>query len=357
MRTRRLKTTGAWGVSALMAVTVLMMASPTSAQEQLVITSWGGNLLPVQRKVYFEPFAREAGVKIVEDEWGGELAKLRAMVQAGAASWDVVEVSDAQLQSGCNEGLLEPIDWSKVGGKDKFVADAVHECGVGTSSSSAVIAFNADKITGRQPTTLKDFFDPIGFPGPRALRKSPRYNLEVALLADGVTPAELYRVLGTEEGVTRAFRKLDQLRPHVKVWFTQWAEAIQLLVDGEVYMTMNGNGRVWAAATQDKKNLKIIWDNQGAGYDYWAIVKGTKKRDLAHRYIEFASQDRNMTEFTKLFRYGPTVNSVIASMPPEIARDMPSTPDNMKTSYRVSAAFWADHNDDYTVRFNAWLAK
>ena len=122
-------------------------------------------------------------------------------------------------------------------------------------------------------------------------------------------------------------------------------------------MTVNGNGRVSAAIEQDKKNLAIIWDNQGLGYDYWAILKGSKRKDLAYRFIDFASQDQNMTEFTKLFRYGPTVKTVIAAMPPAIAKDMPSTPANTRTAYRIDAAFWADHLDDYTVRFNAWLAK
>jgi putative spermidine/putrescine transport system substrate-binding protein len=344
-----------WGLSVV--ALILGTPAPTHADTQLVITSWGGNLQPVQRKVYFEPFAKETGTKVVEDEWGGEMAKLRAMVQSGAPSWDVVEVSDAQLVIGCNEGLLEPIDFSKVGGKDRFVPDAVAECGVGTNTSSAIIAYNADRFPKEAPSTLKDFFDVAKFPGPRALRKSPRFNMEIALLADGVPVSELYKVLGTEEGVARAFKKLDQIKPSIKVWFTQWAEAIQLLVDGEVYMTMNGNGRISAAVEQDKKNLKIIWDNQGAGYDFWAIVKGSKMKDAALQFINFASQDRNMTEFTKLFRYGPTVKTVINAMPPEIAKDMPSTPENMKTAYRVSASFWGDHNDDYTVRFNSWLAK
>jgi putative spermidine/putrescine transport system substrate-binding protein len=263
------------------------------------------------------------------------------MVQSGSPTWDVVEVSDAQLQIGCNEGLLEPIDFSKVGGKDRFVPEAVHECGVGTNASSAIIAYNGDRFPTNPPTALKDFFDVARYPGPRALRKNPRFNMEMALLADGVPTTDVYKVLGTEEGVTRAFKKLDQIKPHIKVWFTQWAEAIQLLADGEVAMTMNGNGRVWAAAAKDKKNLKIIWDNQGAGYDFWSVVKGSKRGDLAMKFIAFASQDRTMTEFTKLFRYGPTLKSVVDRMPPEIARDMPNATANMTTAYRVSASFWA----------------
>src|SRR5438067_1494211 len=101
--------TGGLAVAAL----VMSTSLPVRVDNQLVITSCGGNLQPVQRKVYFEPFMKETGTKVVEDEWGGEMAKLRAMVLSGAPSLDVVEVSDAQLEIGCNEGLLEPIDFAK----------------------------------------------------------------------------------------------------------------------------------------------------------------------------------------------------------------------------------------------------
>src|SRR5262249_2839597 len=213
------------------------------------------------------------------------------------------------------------------------------------------------QFAAKRPGNVVDFFDGPNFPGPGALRKSPRFNMETALLADGVPTADVYKVLGTEEGVTRAFKKLDQVKPHIKVWFTQWAEAIQLLADNEVAMTMNGNGRVWPAAAKDKKNLRMIGASQGAGYDFWWGGKGSKRVDLGMKFIAFASQDRTMTEFTKLFRYGPTLKSVVDKMPPDIARDMPTATANMKTAYRVSAPFWADHNDDYTVRFNAWLSR
>src|SRR5690606_102014 len=96
-------------------------------------------------------------------------------------------------------------------------------------------------------------------------------------------------------------------------------------------------------------------DNQALGYDFWSIVKGSKNVDAAVKFIEFASRDENMQKFTEAYRYGPTLKAVIDKMPPEIAADMPTAPDNMKTYYRIDQQFWIDHSDDYTTRFNAWL--
>ena len=41
------------------------------------------------------------------------------------------------------------------------------------------------------------------------VRKRSELNLEFALLADGVAPADVYTVLATQEGQDRAFAKLD----------------------------------------------------------------------------------------------------------------------------------------------------
>ena len=38
----------------------------------------------------------------------------------------------------------------------------------------------------RRPQTIADFFDLEKFPGKRGIRKSPKANLEMALMADGV---------------------------------------------------------------------------------------------------------------------------------------------------------------------------
>ena len=67
---------------------------------------------------------------------------------------------------------------------------------------------------------LSDFFNLDAFPGKRGLRKSPKANLEMALAADGVASADIYEVLGTDEGVDRAFAKLDTIKDSV-IWWKQ----------------------------------------------------------------------------------------------------------------------------------------
>ena len=83
--------------------------------------------------------------------------------------------------------------------------------------------------TGRP--TIADLFDLQKFPGKRALQKDPFVNLEWALIADGVAIKDVYKVLGTPEGVDRAFKKLDTIKKDV-VWWEAGAQPPQLLADG-----------------------------------------------------------------------------------------------------------------------------
>ena len=66
------------------ATTVLAVSVPqTTIAQQLTITSWGGSYSMSQRKAYYEPFMKETGLTILEDEWDGSIALIRAMVETG----------------------------------------------------------------------------------------------------------------------------------------------------------------------------------------------------------------------------------------------------------------------------------
>ena len=72
---------------------------------------------------------------------------------------------------------------------------------------SQVILFAPERFPGAKPQSLEDFFDTTKFPGRRAMKRgSGKYNLELALLADGVAPKDIYPTLSTEP----AWRGLSQ---------------------------------------------------------------------------------------------------------------------------------------------------
>lgn len=336
------------------AALVLMagVASQVQAQ-QLTVVSFGGLGKQAQEKAFYQPFSKSNKVDIVAGEFNGEMAKIKAMVETGQVGWDVVEVESSELVRGCSEGLFEPLDWSKIGDKKQFVDSAVNECGAGIFIWSTVLAYDSKKLA-KAPTGWTDFWDVKTYPGKRALRKTAKFTLEIALLADGVSPGQLYNVLGTPEGVDRAFKKLDQIKSSIQ-WWEAGAQPMQWLVSGDVVMTSAYNGRV-TAAQKEGHPFSIVWSGSLYDLDSWAIVKGSKNKALAEQFIGFASRPENQKVFAETIPYGPTNMSAIAQIDPKVRPDLPTAPENLKGARGVDTDFWIEHGEELEQRFNAWAS-
>jgi len=326
-----------------------------AAADGLTITSWGGAYQTSQRKTYFEPFATSTGTKITEEEYNGEIAKIRAMVEANSVTWDVVDVDTPTAQQGCDEGIFEKLDYAKIQPKDKYIDGAATECAVANMVYSTVIAYDGDKLK-EGPAGPADFFDTAKFPGKRAMWKNPSGNLEFALMADGVPADQVYAMLATPEGVDRAFKKLDTIKKDV-VWWEAGAQPPQLLASGEVVMTTVWNGRIYDANKNEGKHFKIVWDGQIQDFDMWAVPKGAKKADLIYKFLAFANDPSVMANQSKFISYGPTLKDAIPHIAPDILKDLPTAPENSKNVLVLNTAFWGDNGEELRKRFNTWIAQ
>ena len=168
-------------------------------------------------------------------------------------------------------GLIERIDpavlaksLDSAAPEKDYIAGGLTPCAVASVAWSSLIAYDQrawpaqrrDQRRGRQaaeraplaaartPDRLKDVFDVVAFPGKRAFRRSPRYLLEMGLIADGVAPEDVYRLLAGEEGTTRAFSRLELLRGHIN-WVETPAAASRQLAERSAVMAMVYSGRAF----------------------------------------------------------------------------------------------------------------
>lgn len=332
----------------------LLMASGLAGAADLTVISFGGSNQKAQVKAFYEPYTKTTGGKIVAGEYTGEQAKVKAMVEAKNMSWDVVEVESPELARGCEEGLYEKLDMSKIGPKADFVPASLSECGIGIFVWSTVLAYNSDTLK-TAPKSWADFWDLKKFPGKRGLRKGAKFTLEFALLADGVKPEDVYKTLGTKAGTERAFKKLDQIKSSIQ-WWEAGAQPPQLLAAGDVVMSTAYNGRI-ATAQKEGKKLGISWTNNIYDFDSWGIPVGTPNKAEAYKFIAFASKPENQKVFAGEIPYGPTNLKGTAMVDKAIAADLPTAPQNMKGALASNTAFWVEHGEDLEQRFNAWAAK
>ncbi|WP_437608332.1 ABC transporter substrate-binding protein [Erwinia sp. V71] len=338
----------------VLALAVFTTLAFSAQAENLTVVSFGGLNKDAQDKAFYKPFTAATKTTIEAGEYNGEMARIRAMVETGQVGWDVVEVESPELVRGCDEGLFEPLDWSKLGKESDFVKGAVSECGAGIFLWSTVLTYDANKLK-TAPQGWNDFWDVKKFPGKRALRKSAKFTLEIALLADGVKREDIYKALATEEGVARAFKKLDQIKSNIQ-WWESGAQPLQWLVSGDVVMTTAYNGRI-SAAVKEGHNFQMIWNNSLYDLDSWAIVKGSKNKAQAEQFIAFANKPENQKVFAENIPYGPTNSHTSALIDAATLKNLPTAPENLAASLQVNTEFWIEHGEELEQRFNAWAAK
>ena len=335
----------------------LSCGNPAQAGE-ITVVSWGGAYSASQRKAFYEPFMEDTGQVVLEDEWEGDIERIRTWVETGSYRAHTIDAPSQQLLAGCDEGIWEPIDYGKLGlSPDDFLPDAAHECGVGNVSWSTVYAYRTDVFPEDGPVNWADFWNVDKFPGKRGVSKSPTFNLEFALIADGVPVTNVSSILNSKAGVERAFEKFEELKPHI-TWWETGTEAIQLLTDKEVAMSTGWNGGFYSAIVREGQPFGIVWDGQGMDYDYWVVPKDHPEADLAYEFIAFASKPERLAEQVRYIPYGPLLREAynyIGPDHPDILPFLPTSPQNVTKGFKRDTAFWANQYETLFTRFQGLI--
>ncbi|WP_250528437.1 ABC transporter substrate-binding protein [Caballeronia sp. GAWG2-1] len=323
--------------------------------DELVTVNYGGVVGEAQKRAWVEPFAKASGISTTAVSYTGDQAKIKAMTSSGDVTWDVVEIGSQNLGRGCQDGLYEKLDWSKIISKSALSSEAVSQCGAGIFVSSTVLAYNPTLVKGT-PSGWKDFWDVKKFPGKRGMRKDAHYNLEIALMADGVPTSQVFKVLATKEGQDRAFRKLEELRPNIQ-WWEAGAQAPQFLAAGDVVMTTAWNGRISAAQKEGNKNLAVSWRQNIADLDFFVIPKGTKRKEAAEKFIGYSVGETGQKAFAGQISYGPVNKAALKALDTKTLENLPNAPQNAVDALTEDFAFWTDNGDALDSRFSAWASK
>ncbi len=341
--------------SLLVAPVAAALGAPVAQAQRrdLTVASWGGTYQEAQREVFFRPWAAARGQRLLEETWDGGIDVLRARIRAGTNTWDLVQVEGEELLLGCAEGLFETLDPEEIGGRDAYLPSAVHACGVGAVTYAFVLAWDRARLA-TPPAGWADLFDTRRVPGRRALRRGPKATLEIALMADGVTPAEVYPTLGTEAGVARAFARLDAIRDAI-AWWERGSQPAQWLTTGEVALAVAYNGRIAAANAQGGHDLGILWRQHLSAMDSWVIMRGSPNRAQAVDFLRFAGQAEAQAALPPRIPYGVTARGADARLPREVLLRLPTAPANAETALRIDDRFWVDNIDRLGRRFDAWV--
>jgi putative spermidine/putrescine transport system substrate-binding protein len=355
----------------LLATTALLsgaLALPAAAEE-VVVMGWGGAYTLSQVEGYHKPFTEETGIRVISVDADNPATPIKAQVEAGNVTVDVASVEYADGIRLCDEGLLEEIDPSILAAapdgtpaEEDFMEGAITDCLIATDVWASIVAYDTTRFPENPPSTIADFFDLEEYPGRRGMRRGAKINLEIALMADGVPPEEVYDLLETEEGLERAFAKLDTIKDEI-VWWEAGSQPPQLLADGEVVMTTAYNGRIFFAQVNDGSPFEIIWDGQVYELEGWVIPRGAPNLENALEFVAHSTTTEASARAAEWISYGPPRRSAAdiektfqgrgeIDMEPHL----PTSEANMQNALMSSYEFWVDRDAELNERFNAWIA-
>ncbi len=329
----------------------------------LTVMTWPGAYGRAQASAQMHPYAARKNVDVRTALWDGDLAEVAAMVKNRTYKADVIDFELPAAVKACSQKLLEKIDPASLpAGADgtpatrDFVPGAIGPCWVGGMVYSQLMIYSP--LMKRTPETLADFFNRKKFPGRRALsRANAKFNLEMALLADGVAPGDVYKMLETPEGLDRAFAKLDALKP---IWAHDSKDALDWVKNGQAVMATALNNDV-----QGEKEFSpgVIWDHQLYELDVLAIPAGNPKKDRALDYIAYATGSAPLAAMANWVPFGPARHSALALVKnnPETGKPMrlllPTAPENFVQAFAINDGWWLAHGEAIASRWQEFVSR
>jgi len=347
--TRRALLNRSIGSAAFVAVAPAIIGRRAAAAERvLYVNTYGGTIRAAETTAYFKPFSEQTGIEVRPVE-GVSLAKLKAAVQSGSYEFDMTILDLFDVYQARIQGLLEPVDLTALHA-DNIAPGCITKDGVYIRCLGTDLCYRRDKFPNGGPKSWADFWDVRKFPGDRSLYNQAFSATAYALLADGVPPDKLYPM-----DLDRAFKKLDEIKPHIKVWWTQGNQSEVLIRDGEVHMMDMWNGRAQAVIDAGAA-VEIVWNGGMLSKSYYVVARGTPRAKLAWQFIEFSNQAKYQAAFSNILPYGPSNPKALDLMSPDQIAKSPTTPDHAAVAFVPDAEWLGPHGAELRERWAQWLA-
>lgn len=318
-----------------------------AAATTLTWASTGGQFQEDEKTALQVPFTTRTGTTF-QNVSPAEQAQVRTMVTAGRTIWDLANMSWIYAGAYCGE-LFEKLDDPALD-RSKFPPGTTGDCFVPTYRYANIFSYNADMYPGAKPTTVKDFFDVVKFPGKRVVYDYPKAGLfEAALVADGVPPDQVYPI-----DVDRALRKMETIRGSL-VFAPSYGAIQQMMVDKQASMVLTVTARSIVSA-QSGANLVPVWDFNTTDIGALVIPKGTPNKALAQQMLAFVTEPEQAVAYAKLTGTAPAR--------PDIDLDTVGYSDEQKkfnaflpdrgATLEQDKQWWIDNTDALTQRWLSW---
>jgi putative spermidine/putrescine transport system substrate-binding protein len=360
--TRRGLLSGAAGIGGMALLAACAPSSGTRAAagstgnsgiNQFSIATWGGTSESAFLDAWGKPFTAASGLPIKTNTI--DYGKFKTQVQTGRLQWDWFDC-EAYFALG-NPDLFQPLDYDRLGvSKDDLIEVSNDRGQVLTENAfvsywtSWVSSYRLDHA-GPRPRNWEQFFDVKAIPGKRAVYNWPTGMIEIALLADGVSPDDLYPL-----DLDRAFAKYDSIRDHLVFW-NSGAEAQQYLVNGGADFVVTWNNRIGNLALSGTP-VAIEWEGNIRSYGMHTLPKGLRDEDATYDWIRASIDPQNQAKLAEFGGCAPTLKSAVNLINPSVRKWLSTESEAMeKSAGGTDEEWWGKNLGAISTRWYEWAGQ
>lgn len=325
---------------------LLAAGTAAASEDELIVSMYGGPVEQLWRRYVVDPFSREVNkpVIIATGLPFDNLAKMRA--SRGNPQIDVVAMDPMAAVPAAMEGLWDPLDPTKVTVLNDLYDWAIEKDRNYVSWLRVYygLAYNTDKIKA-PPTSWDDLLNPaykghVIFPDISGTGATTMLDIFAQITGGDIST----------NNADTAFKKIIALRPQLLTFWTSHDQVGQLLSQGEAWITPWPSSRALTLRSQGAP-VDIAMPREGVPFQTSeiGIAKGTRQKDLAEKYLNYALGAGAQKHIAETAFLGPTNKKV--QLPPELAARMyPAPGGKILTNADWTAA--AKYRSEWIDRWN-----
>jgi putative spermidine/putrescine transport system substrate-binding protein len=272
---------------------------------KLVVNGFGGNLDDVLVQNVSKPLNEKYGITVQIVPGSVASAYAKVMTSRSNPAFDVLLTDDITLRSAVKADLFEKVSAVDVPNMGELYPNFMPLEGYGLPIFASVIpiAYNKTRVKN-PPTSLSDLGNPE-FKGRVGI-----FNLEsVGGVVNLIALAEANG--GSIQNLDPGFAKLKDIKPNLATATSSTVDLFNLFQREEIWLATLWSGRVNALIDQGVP-LEMVVPKEGlrTTLNFASLVKGTKVRGAALKFIEQIVSTRTSTAIARAAYFGPTNKTV-----------------------------------------------
>lgn len=329
-------------------------ASPDAAGEtaapqlsgEIIFADFGGTTNQARQSIYFDAFTESTGVEVTSVVVDQSVA-IQMLANGMTGDYDAIHRSLEQVYQ--YKDNVEPLpDYVT---RDATLPEDIQDYAFGSFLVGHAMGYLTETYPDGGPQTWADFWDVDTYPGKRAWPGSPASydsSCEIALLADGVAPEELYPL-----DFDRCIEKLDELKPDL-VFYDSYPEIQQLLTSGSAVMAAGPTGQ-YAGLINQGVDVTISWNQAIVAPNVMVVPATAPNKDNVFALAQAMTDPVAQAAFAEATFYGPGNPEAFDHMSDEVKENIVNAPDHTEVVWQNSEER-AKVRDEYVQVYTAWLA-